>query len=126
MFTGKAQFAYYQSWLVAYVDKSLVNYYYSLIPKYKYAQRQMYPPHITVVRLGIEVTNKIKWAQSQAKYNGATITFTYDGLIHFKSPYYFIKVWSNDIGRIRMELGLPQYRDSFNCYHISIGNIKEK
>lgn len=112
---------------VVWVDRGIADYYFNLIPKYYYAQRQKYHPHITVVRPKYEVVkNKKLWN----KYNGEVIEYTYDGMIHFDGTYFYLNVYSDRIGNIREELGLPRFR--FNdlgskkrCYHITIGNIKK-
>jgi len=107
---------------VVRIDQEIVDYYYSLIPKAKYAKRQMYPAHITVVRIPpIEV---IKNEEAWGKYEGEKISFIYNGEIKFESPYFFIEAWSERIGDIREELGLPRFRQSFTSYHITVGNVK--
>lgn len=103
------------------IDKEIVAYYFSLIPKYLYAKPQKYPPHITVVRLGKEkVLNLEQWR----KYEGQRIEFEYSPLIQQEKTYFYLDAWSSQIGEIRKGLGLSEYREGFSYYHITIGNIK--
>lgn len=107
----------YDSYTVAYICQDIVNYYYSLIPKYYYAQRQKYPAHITVVRKGIELANL-------EKYDGYRGFLEYDPIINHGGAYFWLNSYSTDIGKIRESVGLPQYRGDFTSYHITIGNTK--
>jgi hypothetical protein len=108
---------------VIWVDKSLANYR-KLIPKSLASKPQRYPPHITVVRTGKEqpITNEEAWG----KYEGEVIHFTYDSNIQFDGTYYYLNVFSDRIGDIREELGLPRYRDGQDKYHIALGNVKSE
>jgi len=122
-YEGKAILEYsIRSRVVAWIDDQIARYYFSLIPKAKYPMRQMYPPHITVVRSHpIEIVeNREPWG----KYEGREITFRYDGLVQFRFPYFYLDAWSEEIGEIRKELGLEPYRPGFDRYHITIANIK--
>ena len=122
MYNGTAQLKYYKTWIIAWTDPEIGRYYFNWISKAKCPQRQMRPSHITVVRMApIErPTNLDAWG----KYNDKTISFTYDNLIYFQHPYFYLKVWSPDIGEIRQELGLAEFREGYYCYHITIGNVK--
>jgi len=111
---------YYASWAILLIDQQVAEYYFSLIPKYYYAQRQMYDAHITVVRFGVEVpTNMSVWG----KYDGEKIMFEYVPVVESGGVYFFLNAYSERIGDIRVELGLPRYRFS-DHYHITIGNLK--
>ena len=115
--------------LVADIDQEISNYYFSLIPKYYCAKPQAYKAHITIVRLNKETPTKIK---NWNKYEGKIISFFYDSLIQNDEKYFWINAYSDEIGKIREELGLPKFRDDSwlqggikrNEYHITIGNIK--
>lgn len=103
------------------INQQIVDYYYTLIPKYKYVKPQMYPAHITIVRLNKESpTNMLAWG----KYQSEKIKFQYDNEIKSDGKYYYLDTYSDMIGEIREELGLPKYRDNKDSYHITIGNTK--
>lgn len=122
MFEGQAKLTYYSDYAVAYIDKGIYDFYRWLIPKARKPQPQKYPPHITVVRRSIEKpTVQDNWR----KYEGQSVLFRYDGLIHTNGIYYWLDAWSDEIGRIREELGLGFYRPPFDRYHISLGNEKQ-
>lgn len=112
----------------ALVDQQISDYYRSLIPKYIYVQPQRYKAHITIVRSGKErVPNMIFWG----KYEGVIINFEYNSEIKSDLRYFWLDVFSNDIGNIREELGLERFRNDLafggikrTSYHITIGNKK--
>lgn len=112
---------------VVWADQGIADLYRSLIPKYYYAAPQMYPAHITVVRLKKEsAKNMDVWS----KYEGEVIPFQYENEIRFDGTYFYLNVQSDRIGDIREELGLPRFRfgdlGADNCcYHITIGNVKD-
>lgn len=99
------------------IQQEIVDYYYSLIPKYFDTNRQKYPAHITIIRKFEKPTIRLVTSN--------IIRFEYDGKIHYKHPYFFMNCWSDDIGDLREDCGLPRYRfaDTAN-YHFTIGNIK--
>jgi len=106
---------------VLLIDQQIAEYYFSLIPKYYYAQRQMYDAHITVVRLGVETpTNRSVWG----RYEGERIMFEYIPTVESGGAYFFLNAYSERIGDIRVELGLPRCRFG-NHYHITVGNRKK-
>jgi hypothetical protein len=114
--------------VVAEIDQEISNYYKNLIPKYYYAKSQAYPAHITIVRLNKENPTKM---ENWGKYEGKTILFSYDPIIQKDENYFWLNAYSEDIGNIREDLGLPRFRDDSwmggikrNEYHITIGNIK--
>lgn len=113
--------------LVAEIDRDIGDYYFRLIPLYKNVNRQMYAPHISVVRHETPV-NLEHWG----KYEGQEIEFTYSNRIHHGKVYYWLNAFSKRLEEIRLELGLPvssQYTrppDGFvKCFHITLANIKE-
>lgn len=111
---------------VVWVDQGISDFYRKLIPKYYYAQPQMYPAHITVVRLRLETAEKL---DAWNKYNLEVVPFVYDNEVHFDGTYFYLNVQSDRIGDIREELGLPRFRfgdlgAEKRCYHVSIGNVK--
>lgn len=111
---------------VVWVEQDISDLYRKLIPKYYYAQPQLYPAHITVVRLRLETAKNMEvWN----KYNGELVPFSYDSAIRFDGTYFYLNVQSERIGDIREELGLPRFRfgdlgADKRCYHVSIANVK--
>jgi|688.fasta_scaffold08426_15 hypothetical protein len=114
--------------LIAEIDQGIGDFYRSLIPKYYYAKSLRYKSHITIVRTGKETpTNLDLWG----RHEGRQITFQYDSYIHFDGVMFWLDAYSQEIGEIRQELGLPEYRDDRayggvlrTAYHISIANVK--
>ena len=58
--------------------------------------------------------------------DGKEILFEYENTVRFDGVYFFLEVQSNDIGRIRESFGLTYYAHIFTCFHISVGNIKDR
>jgi hypothetical protein len=108
--------------VVAEIDQSISDYYFSLIPKYYYANRQMYKAHITVVRIKKETPINLEY---WLKHENRKISFIYNSEINFDGTYFWLKAQSQEIGEIRKELGLNRFRNGFDCYHITIGNVKK-
>lgn len=104
------------------IDPQIAAFYRSLIPKWIDYNVPMYPPHITVVRTGKEVPKNI---QVWGKYEGKEIPFEYENTVGYDGTYYYLRVFSPEIERIRMELGLPRMRPQFNDFHITIANSKK-
>lgn len=107
---------------VVRVDQGISDTYRALVPKSHYIKPQMYPAHITVVRNLKETPLNL---EAWGKYEGERIPFVYQNIIEKDGPYYFLRVESPRIAEIRKELGLPEHRDRFKGYHITIGNVKE-
>jgi hypothetical protein len=107
-----------------YLPEDFGRYYRSLLPKAKDVQRQAYPPHITVVRTGLETPPDM---EAWGKYEGEIVEFTYAPIVVTDGVYYYLDVESERIAEIRKELGLPRYRFGDNKkYHITIGNVKHQ
>ena len=104
--------------IVAELSKDFGDYYFSLIPKYYYANRQKHSVHVTIVR-SFEVVPDNLWKSFSDK-----IVIYYDPTIIFGIPYFYLNCWSKDIINIRRELGLSKYRFERSSYHITIGNTK--
>lgn len=110
------------------IDKGLVSFYRSLIPKYKEMQPQMHLPHITVVRTSKEQPpNEEFWG----KHKGEKITFYYSPIIHEGIFYYWLNVFCVRLEEIRHELGLSIHSpyteppEGFKkCFHVTLGNKK--
>jgi hypothetical protein len=116
--------------IVVEIDRGIVDFYISLIPKYYNVKPQKYMPHITVIRTGKETPVNM---QFWGNYEGQNIKFYYDNNIQTDGTYFWLNVQSDDIAKIRKELGLPHYRDDRNFggnlhkeYHITIANIKDQ
>jgi hypothetical protein len=115
----QAQLKVYDNYINAYLDRDFGEYYRKLIPPAYYVQPQKYKTHITVVR-------KFEgWKNKDGRFDNASVTIYYKPLVYFEPPYYFLKCWSDDIGEIRVSLGLPEYREGYTNYHITVGNIKK-
>ena len=112
---------------IVMVDQQIANYYYGLIPPYIQKQRQKHPAHITIIREFEFNLFKIPDSEAEEKggdIHGLPLFFLYQGLIHFTYPYFYLKCWSWQIGQIRKEFGLKEFREGFSCYHITVGNVK--
>lgn len=107
---------------VVSVDPGIINYYRSLIPQHYCVNRQRYSGHITVVRTGKESPTKM---DAWGKHQEAVIQFHYDPHIQQQGVYWYLNVYSEQIGDIREELGLPRFRFADRpCYHLSLANNK--
>jgi hypothetical protein len=131
MYSSKATIKYKNNiQVVAELDQNISDYYRSLIPKYYYAKPQKAPAHITIVRKNKETPTKMEF---WGKHEGRIITFQYEPIIQTDGIYFWMNAYISEIGYIRQELGLPQYRDDRlyggiqrNEYHITIANTKAK
>lgn len=105
-----------------WVDPEISRYYLSLFPKYWTIKPPRYRPHITFIRFKYEWF----WGDSFEIYDGDLIEFEYSHRIYYERPYYFLNVFSVDLDKIRLDLGLTPRRlfGSQQVYHITIGNNK--
>jgi hypothetical protein len=117
MYTTSFTVKVYNNYAVGYICQDIVNYYYSLIPKYYYAARQKHPAHVTIIRKDIEFGNL-------EKYDGYRGLLEYDPYCNIDNNYIWLNAYSTDIGKIRQSVGLPEYRYPFTSYHITVGNFK--
>lgn len=99
--------------------KDFGAYYYALIPKYKNAQRQKYLAHVTIVR---EFEKPNDWFRFKL-FEDERFSIDYSPNICYKFPYYYLECQSPEIEMLRLFYGLSPYRIN-NCYHITIGNVK--
>lgn len=102
---------------VGLIDEDFGDYYYSLIPKSKNANKQKYPPHITIVRNFEEVD------LSHRYLDGEKFDFNYSPRINFDGKYFFLDCWSQTVDKIRLYCKIERYRLG-NSHHITIGNVK--
>ena len=123
-FITLAKPVFYSDYGVAYLDKQLSAYYYSLLPKYYMKQRQKYPPHITFLRKSVEAIPNLNVWENFRKNGLQDVAIMYNGDIQFSSPYFFLNAWSEELADLRESLGLSRYRSGFDCFHITVGNIK--
>lgn len=107
-----------------WVDPEITRYYLTLFPKYWTIQPQRYKPHITFIRFKYEWF----WGDSFEIYDGELIKFEYSHGVYYERPYYFLNVFSQDLDKIRLDLGLTPRRlfENQQIYHITIGNNKKK
>ena len=125
MFQTEGIIRYYNNWCMAWVDDGVAKYYRALLPQACYIRPPMRPAHVSIVRLFETVPDRSKWS----KYKGQSIVVEYEPGVQTNGIYYWLDCWSDEIGFIRRSLGLGTFREndgfsSFNCYHITIGNVK--
>lgn len=112
--------------LVVEVEQAIADYYRSLIPKYKTANRQRYGAHISVVRKETPV-NLDAWGRRE----GQEVTFWYEPVIREGTVYWWLNVFCTELEEVRTELGLEVSspytvppEGFFKCFHMTIGNKK--
>lgn len=113
--------------LVVEIDPGITDYYRALIPPwFPKLNRQLYPPHISVVRREVPPLPEL-WGL----HEGEEVEFTYDNVIQNGKVYWWLNCFSARLEEIRLELGLPV--DSpytrppegyLKCFHSSLGNTK--
>ena len=109
--------------VVADIDPELTRLYRSFIPKYINHNIPRYYPHVTIVRGKYETPSNMNvWK----KHQGRQIKLMYSPYIHIGRVYIWLSVMSDDIKRIRNELGLSDCFDRFKGYHITIANRKKQ
>ncbi len=120
--SGIIQYGYVGSRIICLVDKELVRYYQSLIPKWIRWQPQKHAAHITVVR---ELKEKIRqeYLGLWGKYEGKSAKFEYNTTIHSDETYFWLNCHSVEFENIRVELGLEKFRMN-GSFHISLCNRK--
>lgn len=111
--------------LIVQVDYGISEFYRSLIPKYVKVNRQMYAPHISVVRK--ELPPKMEF---WGKYQNKRINFEYDFMVYNNETYFWLNAYARELEEIRLELGLPicspwtKSPDGRHRFHVTIGNCK--
>jgi hypothetical protein len=115
--------------LILEIDQGLIDYYFSLIPKYVYPRRQKYKAHISVVRKEII---EPEYINTFNKLNNNQIDFYYSPIIHFGEVYCWLNVFSTDLESLRKSLGLEVSSlytlppEGFKkCFHTTIANFKK-
>ena len=110
--------------LIVEIDPGIVELARWLIPKTITLNKQRYTPHISVVRKEVPKEN---WEFK----SGEKIQFNYDSYVYNDETYYWLRVYSEDLIKIRIALGLTPFSeksrppDGTDCFHITIGNIKK-
>lgn len=114
--------------VVAVIDQEIAEFYRNLIPKYYNVKPQKYKAHITIVRENKESPKNMEF---WGKYQGEKVEFFYNNDIQTDGVYFWLDALSEDIGKIREELGLSKFRDDRgfggnlrSAYHITIANTK--
>lgn len=106
------------------IDQEIVDYYYSLLPKSIGALKPGHPAHITVVREYEGVTPQI--IDLFASYEGHLINFSYGPqLIYRVGPHFIIDCRSKEMEDLRVRCGLSPLRIPFDCFHFTVGFIKD-
>lgn len=119
-YSAKGRIKYFDDGSISLlIEQELVDYYRSLIPKYIWRQPTKYPAHITVVRGPVETWNYSRWGLD----NGAIYTYNYAPKLNLKGKYCFLDTESIEIGLLREALGLPEFRNTFSNYHITIARL---
>lgn len=118
IFTTIGEVKGYNDYLVAYVDRAIGYYFYSLIPKSKHVIKQKYPPHVTIVRKDRE--HVADWRHLEGK----KVEIQIDTEVKSNNKYYWLDAYSQDINDVRVSLGYEPFREPFNTFHITIGNTK--
>jgi hypothetical protein len=119
--------------LIVAVDKGIVDYYRSLVPKHVGLRQQRYDPHITVVRNEIPPYLE-EWQPntciSDTLFYNEWVEFEYSHKIGWDDIYWWLPVYCDELAWIRQKLGLePSSQwtrppDDSDCFHITIGNCK--
>jgi len=97
------------------IDQSLVDYYYSLIPKYYNARKPGHDAHITIIRQ----FELVAFAPYDIKYDEPI--FFYSGQIDLIGKHFVVYCNSRFICQFRQSMGLPSYRHGFTNFHFTIG-----
>ena len=117
----RAKLDYHSIWCVAWTDKGLCDYLFSLIPKYYYPQRPKYQAHITVVsKYDADNRDMSLWG----KYQDEVVEVEYDPVLRRYGEYFGITCYSQRLKEIRRELGLTELMGGNIDFHLTIGNTK--
>lgn len=113
--------------LIVEVDPEIARYARWFIPKAWGAKTTRYAPHISVIRYETPVNLDV-WG----KYEGQKIQFDYQPEARYDDRYVWLRVWSPELIKIRMELGLPADKydvtrppDGEIVFHTTVANMKE-
>jgi hypothetical protein len=127
MFTSVGTLLYFSNpyKLIVDVDDEIGKYYRHLTPLHLDVRMPLYPSHISVIRNESQIDSSL-WG----KYHNQKIEFDYEHIIYDDEVYYWLNAFSDDLEKIRIELGLlptSEYTrspDGKHKFHITIGNRK--
>jgi hypothetical protein len=110
-------------WVTVSVDQQLLDYSYSLIPKYHRVVKPRWKAHVTVIRP--EDFSEIPDLQHWSKHEGETVSFVYDPTVMYEKGFWWFNLWCLTMEDIRRELGLSTksritippsgYNKAFHC-----------
>jgi hypothetical protein len=112
--------------LIVEIDPGISDYYRSLVPKYIVFNKQMFDPHISVIR-----NEDIPKIELWGKYDQNKFEFEYDNYIYMSANYLWLNVYSEELESIRLELGLSKTSeitsspDGRHKFHTTLGNFKK-
>jgi hypothetical protein len=123
MFESYGRLAYKNTWVVLECGRGIIDYYKYWVEFKKNFKLNtpLHGAHVTVVAGKYE---DVSFHPSWKKYDGQIIKFQYDGFIKDDGSYFWIEVKSEELERIRRELGLtstPKWP-----FHLTIGNLKNE
>lgn len=124
MFKGIGKLNYGNTHAVLWIDQETTDYYLSLIPKARYVKRPRNAAHITVVRGGGEEPDILKKPELWGRHEGENIVYYHNGEVKNYGDFYVVHAFSERIGEIREELGLPRFRFQDEWYHFTVGNTR--
>lgn len=117
--------------LIIEADQGIVDYYFSMIPKYvRNLNRPRYRAHISVIR-NERVTNQQALQKLSREINRSAISFEYCNTIYHTDLYYWLDIRCPALREIRKSVGLPELKhgvtfspDERHQFHMTIGNTK--
>jgi hypothetical protein len=119
MYMGKATVSYYTSWVVAYSDTGILDYY-----RWWYTSRYgtiIHPPkhgsHISIVRGEEDGIFEGDWHRNID--SGIEIEFNYSNEIQSNNTHVWLPVWGDEVVKLRTDLGLSE-KPKFD-YHLTLG-----
>jgi hypothetical protein len=120
---GKAMVTYYTSWVVAYCDMGILDYYHWWYKKKKGVKlaKPKHGSHISIVR-GLEDGIEKGWWYRNADDQDSTkqtIEFHYSNNIAENNTHVWLPIWGEQLVQVRKDLGLSE-RPRFD-YHLTLG-----
>ena len=127
LFRTKAQLIYHDTWLMAYADDEICDYYRKLAFMYSPTLRLNQPKHgahITIIsgRWETPPRKDMYWR----KYDKIWVEIEYSLEVQNNELYYWLPVYCKMFEEIRVELGLAANNGELVIpAHMTIGNLKE-
>lgn len=112
--------------LVVEVDPDIARLSRALAPRYLNLGGTRFAPHISVIRHEV-VSGHPAWR----KHEGETVGFEYGSYVYDDGLYYWLRVRSDALIDLRLELGLAAHSrysrppDGTRWFHITVGNLKQ-